>query len=84
MILAIDNYSLGMDDDAVIVAVSEPAMDGKANKELHKFLCKTFSVRLKDMELVRGGKSRTKVFCIEKYDLNAAFKILQAVLDDKE
>ncbi len=44
------------------LAVSAPAVDGKANAALVKQLAGWLSVRRADVSLLRGASSRTKVF----------------------
>jgi len=42
------------------IKVAAPPHEGEANKELVRFLAKRFSVPKREIELVSGGKSRTK------------------------
>ncbi len=42
------------------VRIKAPPVDGKANKELLKFLSRTLNTRVRDLEIVRGLKGRDK------------------------
>ncbi len=50
----------GLHGDAVKVKLAAPAVDGKANAELVRFLAELTGVRSGDVELVSGAHSRTK------------------------
>lgn len=47
--------------DALVVAVTAPAVEGKANDALRKALAKAFGVRRQDVVIVAGERSRDKV-----------------------
>jgi uncharacterized protein (TIGR00251 family) len=49
------------DGDALIVAVSAPAVDGRANEAVRRALAEAFGVRRQDVEIVRGERSRDKI-----------------------
>jgi uncharacterized protein len=51
----------GPDGDALIVAVSAPAVDGRANEAVRRALADAFAVRRQDVEIVRGERSRDKL-----------------------
>lgn len=48
------------------VSVKAPAKEGKANKALIKLLSRTFKVPGRDIEILRGIKSRQKTVGIKK------------------
>jgi len=50
----------GIYGELLKVRVKAPPLDGKANKELLKFLAKTMGLRLRDLQIIRGEKSRQK------------------------
>ena len=56
---------------ALKVRVAAPPEDGKANKELLKFLAKTWGVKTSDLELVSGEQSRHKRLKIHNSALSA-------------
>ena len=45
--------------------VSAPPLGGKANKEVIELLAKFLKIRKKEITLLRGEKSRSKVFKID-------------------
>ena len=47
--------------DALRVRLAAPAVDGKANAELIRFLAEQFGVAQRNVVLVRGATSRDKV-----------------------
>ena len=47
--------------DALIVAVSAPAVDGRANEAVRRALAGAFGVRRQDVVIVRGERSRDKL-----------------------
>ena len=50
-----------MHGDALKVRLAAPAVDGKANAELIRFLADAFGVPQRNVEVVRGATSRAKV-----------------------
>jgi uncharacterized protein len=51
----------GRHGDALVVAVTAPPVDGKANEAVRKALAKTFGVRKQDVTIVAGERGRDKV-----------------------
>jgi uncharacterized protein (TIGR00251 family) len=51
----------GRHGDALVVAVTAPPVDGKANEAVRKALAKAFGVRRQDVVVVAGEKGRDKV-----------------------
>lgn len=51
----------GPSGDALVVAVSAPAVDNKANEAVRRVLATAFGVRRKDVEIVTGARGRDKV-----------------------
>ena len=49
-----------------VVAVAEEPLDGKANEAIARALAKHLKVRRSDIVLVRGGKSKEKVFVVSE------------------
>lgn len=54
-----------LEDQMLLVRVSEPPVDGKANKRIIELLAEHFGVPKSSVKLDRGGKSKIKVFEIE-------------------
>ncbi len=54
------NGFAGVFDDALKVYVKAPAVEGAANKELVKFLSKSFKVPKSDIEFISGETSKRK------------------------
>ena len=55
------NEIAGMRDGAVIVRVTAPPVDGKANKATCKLLAETCGIRPSRVEVIRGTSGRDKV-----------------------
>lgn len=51
----------GVHGDALKIRLAAPAVDGKANAELVRFLAAAFGIPLRQVNLVRGETSRDKV-----------------------
>ncbi len=54
------NKIVGLLGNALKIAIAAPAVDGAANKELVKFLSKTFKVPKSSIEFVGGETSKQK------------------------
>lgn len=55
---------VGVTDDELKVRVAAPAHEGKANKELVRFLAKALGVPRSAVSIDRGGSSRHKVLSV--------------------
>lgn len=53
--------SVGLHGDALKIKLSAPAVEGKANKALLKFLAERFQVPLRQVSLKQGAQSRYKI-----------------------
>jgi uncharacterized protein (TIGR00251 family) len=51
----------GSHGDALVVAVTAPPVEGKANEAVRKALAKAFGVRKQDVVIVAGERGRDKV-----------------------
>lgn len=51
----------GPTGDALLVAVSAPAVDGKANEAVRAALAEALGVRLRQVVIVRGERARDKL-----------------------
>jgi len=54
------NEVAGRDDGVFRIKLTAPPVEGRANKALKKFLSSRLGVPKSDIELVSGGRSRTK------------------------
>ena len=59
------NEICGVFGDRIKIAVMAPAVDGKANDALIKFLAKHFGVGKADITIVRGMTCRDKTIVID-------------------
>lgn len=55
----------GLSGDMVKIELSAPAVEGKANQALIKFLARSLGVPRGTISLARGEKSRTKLIRVE-------------------
>lgn len=58
------NDVVGIHGDALKIALTAPPVDGKANKELLKFLAKYFSLSKSGIQITAGESSRSKTILI--------------------
>ena len=65
----------GSHGGALVIAVTAPAIEGKANEAVRKALAKAFGVRRQDVTIVAGERGRDKVV-----DLPGADERLQELL----
>ena len=63
------NKIAGILGDALKINIKAPAVEGAANKELIKFLSKTFKVAKSDIEFVSGETSKQKRIKIPRNEL---------------
>jgi uncharacterized protein (TIGR00251 family) len=52
---------VGWEGDELVVAVAAPALEGKANEALVRFLAKEWGLAKRDVVLVRGETARHKL-----------------------
>jgi uncharacterized protein (TIGR00251 family) len=55
-------------EDALKIKISAPAVEGSANKELIKFLSKSFKVAKSSIEIISGQSSKIKLIKIPESD----------------
>ncbi|MBU8902634.1 MAG: YggU family protein [Victivallales bacterium] len=70
------NAVVGVHGDAIKIALTAPPIDGKANKELLKFLAKYFKLSKSDLHLVSGESLRAKIIRINGLNKEAVIKEL--------
>jgi uncharacterized protein (TIGR00251 family) len=59
---------VGLHDGCLKLAVASPPVDGKANKEVVRFLAAFFGVSVRDVLLKSGARSRKKRVIIKTLD----------------
>jgi uncharacterized protein len=67
----------GRRGDALVVTVSAPAVDGRANEAVRRALADAFGVRARDVTIVRGERGRDKIVEVAAED---ADQVLEALL----
>ena len=72
------NAVAGERGDAVKVKVAAPAVEGKANDALLKFLAETLAVHPRDIAIIAGEKSRDKLVTVSGLDPGEARRRLLA------
>jgi len=70
------NAVVGVHGDALKIALTAPPVDGKANKELLKFIAKYFKLPKSSVQIVAGESSRSKTILISGLDKNIITKKL--------
>ena len=69
------------DPPALIVAVTEPAVDGRANEAAVRALADALDVPRSTLEIVSGHTARTKVVRIEGSEIDARWTALLGLSD---
>ncbi len=64
------NAVIGIHGDALKIALTAPPVDGKANKELLKFIAKYFKLSKSSVQIVSGDSSRSKMILISGQNKN--------------
>lgn len=59
-----ENRFGGVRDDRLLVRIAVPPVDGKANKQLVRFIARQFGVRQSDIKLLSGQDSRNKTLLV--------------------
>ncbi len=67
---------VGEYNNSLKIAVSAPPTDGKANKELLKFLAKILSISKPSIQLVSGETNRKKMISLKNITIEEIKKIL--------
>jgi uncharacterized protein len=71
---------VGLHGERLKIAVSSPPVDGKANKEVVRFLAAVFGVRKKEIILKAGLQSRKKTLLVSSMSASAIREIVQTFL----
>jgi uncharacterized protein len=72
---------VGRHGDAVKVRVAAPPVDDRANVAVGELLADLFGIKVGDVELVSGGKSRVKRFRLKGADVDTFDARLDAGVD---
>lgn len=70
-------------DAQLKIAVNAPPLEGRANEALIAFLADMFSLSRKNVELVSGELSRSKVFLLKGVSLTHAQAVMDGTLPQK-
>ncbi|NLF25904.1 MAG: YggU family protein [Deltaproteobacteria bacterium] len=70
----------GIHADKLKIAVAAPALEGRANQELVKFLAKLLDCAKSKIKVQKGEHSRDKVISVEGVDLELLLGILDEAL----
>lgn len=71
---------VGLHDERLKISIASPPVDGKANKEVVKFLSTLFKVNQKNIVLKAGLQSRKKTVVITSISSSAIREIVQTFL----
>ena len=71
------SHCAGAYGDGVKIKIAAPAMDGKANAELIKYLAKTLGISKSGVRILSGESSRDKI--VEVYGIEGAKALLLAI-----
>jgi len=74
--------SVGLDARGILIRVRAVPEHGRANEEAGRALAEALGVPTTEVNLGRGGRSRTKVFELEGLDQREAEMRLRATRDD--
>ena len=70
------NEIVGMRGDSLVVRVSAPPVDGKANLALCELLAKRLGIAKSTVRVVKGQTARDKLVSIEGFDRDSALMAL--------
>jgi len=76
------NQICGWHGDALKIKITAPPVDGKANKEIVRFLASCFNVSNKDVTILHGDTGKTKLVEI-KIDLITGEQVLKSYLNQQ-
>jgi hypothetical protein len=65
------------EDGSVKIRINAPAVEGKANKALCKYLHNILEIPVSNIEIIRGELSREKIIRINGIDADKVMSILQ-------
>lgn len=71
------NSIAGLKEDRLVIKLASPPVEGRANKELLKFLGKVLDKAPSSITIVRGGSSREKTLHVAGLDAETARRLLR-------
>jgi hypothetical protein len=71
---------VGLHDGCLKLAVAAPPVDGKANKEVVKFLAGILDVPVREVTVKSGLQSRKKLVAVNVADVNEIRTIIETLL----
>lgn len=69
---------VGIRDGVVVVRVTAPAIEGRANQAVCRLIAKQLRVGRSSVAVARGGRSRDKVITVEGVDEHAVLAALDS------
>jgi uncharacterized protein (TIGR00251 family) len=73
------NQILGVVDGRLKVSVTAPAVDGKANVMLIKYLARQLKIGVSEIKILKGLQSPQKMLVLPSYILNQLLQIITIV-----
>ena len=71
---------VGLHDGCLKLAVTAPPADGKANKEVVKFLAGIFGIPVREVTMKSGLQSRKKLVAVNVSDVNKIRSAIEKIL----
>ena len=72
---------VGLRDGALIVRVTAPPLDGRANDAVCRLLAQVLNLRTSSLTIIRGEHARDKVVAVEGLDQAAAEAAVRSAVD---
>jgi len=73
---------VGLRDGAIIVRVSAPPREGRANEAVRRLLAGALGVRASRVTILRGGRARDKLVVIDGIDQAAADAAIRVAIGE--
>ncbi|MFW2368847.1 MAG: DUF167 domain-containing protein [Desulforhopalus sp.] len=71
---------IGLHDGCLKLAVAAPPVDGKANKQVLKFLATTLDIASRELSIKSGAQSRRKQVVVKSLDADTVREIIERCL----
>lgn len=71
---------IGLHDGCLKLAVAAPPVDGKANKQMLKFLATTLGIANRELSIKSGARSRRKQVVVKSLDADTVRTIIETSL----
>ena len=72
----------GVHGDHLKLMIQSPPVEGAANRACLAFLCRWFGLRKSDISMIKGDKSRLKIFLIRRLDLEKGLTLIRGINRD--